>query len=38
MAKTSKIVKNDERRDLMARYAERRRVLRDIMPQPQVDG
>jgi small subunit ribosomal protein S14 len=34
MAKTSKIVKNEERRVLVARYAERRRALRAIIRNP----
>jgi small subunit ribosomal protein S14 len=35
MAKKSKIVKNDQRRDLVARYAERRAELKRIIRAPQ---
>ena len=35
MAKKSKIVKNDQRRDLVARYAERRAELKRIIRSPQ---
>ena len=31
MAKTSKIQKNDERRRIVAKYAERRKALKDII-------
>ncbi|MGV9800096.1 30S ribosomal protein S14 [Mycobacterium sp. NPDC003449] len=34
MAKTSKIVKNEKRRKLVARYAERRAELKDIIRNP----
>jgi small subunit ribosomal protein S14 len=35
MAKKSKVVKNDQRRELVARYAERRAVLKRIIRAPQ---
>jgi small subunit ribosomal protein S14 len=35
MAKKSKIVKNDQRRDVVARYAERRAELKRIIRSPQ---
>ena len=34
MAKTSKIVKNEERKALVARYAERRRALQAVIRNP----
>lgn len=34
MAKTSKIVKNERRRELVARYAERRAELKEIIRHP----
>jgi small subunit ribosomal protein S14 len=34
MAKKSKIVKNDKRREIVARYAERRAQLKEIIGQP----
>jgi small subunit ribosomal protein S14 len=34
MAKTSKIVKNEQRRKTVARYAERRAELKDIIRRP----
>ncbi len=34
MAKTSKIVKNDRRREIVARYAERRAELKKIIAAP----
>ena len=34
MAKTSKIVKNDRRRETVARYAERRAELKEIIRSP----
>jgi small subunit ribosomal protein S14 len=34
MAKTSKIVKNEQRRRLVARYAERRAELKEIIRRP----
>jgi small subunit ribosomal protein S14 len=34
MAKKSKIVKNDKRREIVARYAERRAQLKEIIRQP----
>jgi small subunit ribosomal protein S14 len=34
MAKTSKIVKNDRRREIVARYAERRAELKEIIRSP----
>ncbi|WP_067698134.1 30S ribosomal protein S14 [Nocardia jejuensis] len=34
MAKKSKIVKNDERREIVARYAERRAELKEIIRKP----
>jgi small subunit ribosomal protein S14 len=34
MAKTSKIVKNDQRRQTVARYAERRAELKEIIRSP----
>ena len=34
MAKTSKIVKNDRRREVVARYAERRAELKKIIAAP----
>jgi small subunit ribosomal protein S14 len=34
MAKTSKIVKNDRRREIVARYAERRAELKAIIRSP----
>ncbi|MEO6446612.1 MAG: 30S ribosomal protein S14 [Gemmatimonadaceae bacterium] len=36
MAKTSKIVKNEERKVLVARYAEKRQALRDIIKNPKT--
>ena len=36
MAKTSKIVKNEERKVLVARYADRRRALRLIIKSPKT--
>jgi small subunit ribosomal protein S14 len=35
MAKKSKIVKNDQRRAIVARYAERRALLKEIIRSPQ---
>ena len=35
MAKTSKVVKNDRRREIVARYAERRAELKKIIVAPQ---
>ena len=34
MAKTSKIVKNDERKEIVARYAARRRELKKTIAKP----
>ncbi|HEY6576810.1 MAG TPA: 30S ribosomal protein S14, partial [Mycobacterium sp.] len=34
MAKKSKIVKNERRREIVARYAERRAELKDIIRSP----
>jgi small subunit ribosomal protein S14 len=34
MAKTSKIVKNERRREIVARYAERRAELKEIIRSP----
>jgi small subunit ribosomal protein S14 len=34
MAKTSKVVKNDRRREIVARYAERRAELKKIIAAP----
>ena len=34
MAKTSKVVKNDRRRELVARYAERRAELKKVIAAP----
>jgi small subunit ribosomal protein S14 len=34
MAKKSKIAKNEQRRDIVARYAERRAELKDIIRSP----
>jgi small subunit ribosomal protein S14 len=34
MAKTSKIVKNERRREIVARYAERRAELKEILRSP----
>lgn len=34
MAKTSKIAKNDRRREIVARYAERRAELKEIIRSP----
>ena len=34
MAKTSKIVKNDRRKEIVARYAERRAELKEIIRSP----
>jgi small subunit ribosomal protein S14 len=34
MAKTSKIVKNDRRREIVARYAQRRAELKEIIRAP----
>ena len=34
MAKTSKIAKNEQRRQLVARYAERRAALKEIIRRP----
>jgi small subunit ribosomal protein S14 len=34
MAKTSKVVKNDERREIVARYAARRRELKAVIANP----
>ena len=36
MAKTSKIVKNDERKEIVARYAARRRELKKTIANPQT--
>ncbi len=36
MAKTSKIVKNNKRKELVARYAERRAVLIKIIKDPEA--
>ena len=38
MAKTSKIVKNEERKVLVARYAEKRRALLAIIKNPKTTG
>jgi small subunit ribosomal protein S14 len=35
MAKKSKIVKNDKRREIVARYAEQRALLKEIIRSPQ---
>ncbi|ULP42680.1 30S ribosomal protein S14 [Mycobacterium lentiflavum] len=37
MAKRSKIVKNDQRRAIVARYAERRALLKQIIRSPASD-
>lgn len=37
MAKKSKIVKNDQRRAIVARYAERRALLKEIIRSPASD-
>ncbi|CQD03396.1 30S ribosomal protein S14 [Mycobacterium lentiflavum] len=37
MAKKSKIVKNDQRRAIVARYAERRALLKQIIRSPASD-
>ncbi|MEE6135957.1 30S ribosomal protein S14 [Mycobacterium sp. 050128] len=37
MAKKSKIVKNDQRRAIVARYAERRALLKQIIRSPAID-
>lgn len=34
MAKTSKVVKNDRRREIVARHAERRAELKKIIARP----
>lgn len=34
MAKKSKVVKNDKRREIVARYAERRATLKEIIRSP----
>ena len=36
MAKTSKVVKNQERREIVARYAARRRELKAIIANPRT--
>src|SRR5689334_22774968 len=36
MAKTSKIVKNEERKEIVARYAEKRAALRATIDNPQT--
>ena len=36
MAKTSKIVKNNQRREIVARYAERRQALRMVLRDSQA--
>ena len=36
MAKTSKIVKNEDRKEIVARYAEKRAALRAIVDNPQT--
>lgn len=36
MAKTSKVVKNEERKALVARYAERRAALKETIRSPQT--
>lgn len=38
MAKKSKIVKNDQRRAIVARYAERRALLKEIIRSPASDA
>ena len=38
MAKTSKIVKNEERKVIVARYAARRRELKAIISNPKTSG
>jgi small subunit ribosomal protein S14 len=37
MAKKSKIIKNDQRRAIVARYAERRALLKEIIRSPASD-
>ncbi len=36
MAKTSKVVKNEERKEIVARYAERRAALKETIRNPQT--
>ena len=36
MAKTSKVVKNEKRKQIVARYAERRKALKETIRNPQT--
>ena len=36
MAKTSKVVRNEERKEIVARYAERRAALKETIRSPQT--
>ena len=36
MAKTSKVVKNEQRKEIVARYAERRKALKETIRNPQT--